>query len=433
MSERGDNPFDPRMVLALLGFGAVVFVALLYMIGAGMTGGDPNDGGGHIGGKGLNGYAALGQYLEKRGYAVSRVQSDGALDAPGLLVLTPPHQAEGKAIEAIVGKRRRIGPTLVITPKWRAAPFPMGTKGVKKGWVNLFDAATPDWPGFLDDVTVKVEPMRAGGKIARWSGAGLSGALPVSESVESGLGKTIVPLVTGAQDSRVLAGFIADDGYYDALENLGETGYTASDDADPELYPLVVVFEPDLLDNYGLADAANAQLAEKLIRASLGGEAKQVAFDLTLNGYARSANLLTLAFTPPFLAATLCLLMAALAVAWRAFNRFGPPQLGTRAIAFGKRALVDNAAGLIRRTRRFHLIAPPYADAARERLARALGLSAHADAAATEAAIDRALAARHPNLPPFSARVAALRAARKPLDLLRAAQDLHALERTLTR
>lgn len=433
MSERADNPFDPRMVLALLGFGALVFVALLYMIGAGMTGGDPNDGGGHIGGKGLNGYAALGQYLEKRGYAVSRVQSEAALDQPGLLVLTPPHGAEGKAIETIVSQRRRIGPTLVITPKWHAAPYPVGTKGVKKGWVNLFRADTPDWPGFLDDVTVKVEPMRSGGKVARWSGAGLSGALPVSESVESGAGKTLIPLVTGAQDARVLAGFIADDGYYEALEALGETDFVATEDADEEFYPLVVVFEPDLLDNYGMADAANARLAERLVAAALDGETKTVAFDLTLNGYARSANLLTLAFKPPFLAATLCLLMAALAVAWRAFNRFGPPRLGTRAIAFGKRALVDNAAGLIRRTRRLHLIAPPYADAARERLARALGLSAHADAAATEAAIDRALAARHPDLPPFSVRTAALRAARKPLDLLRAAQDLHALERTLTR
>ncbi|HVR90492.1 MAG TPA: DUF4350 domain-containing protein [Novosphingobium sp.] len=434
MSERADNPFDPRMVLALLGFGALVFVALLYMIGAGLTGGDPNDGGGHIGGKGLNGYAALGQYLEKRGYTVSRVQSEGALDEPGLLILTPPHGAQGKAIQAIVAKRRRIGPTLVITPKWRAGAFPQGTKGVKKGWVNLWDADTPDWPGFLDDVAVKIEPMRAGGRVARWNGAGLSGALPVSESVESGTGKTIIPLVSGAQDSRVLAGFVADDGYYDSLEAIAETGYVASDNADDELFPLVVVFEPDLLDNYGLADAANAQLAERLIKASLYRiDSKQVAFDLTLNGYARSANLLTLAFKPPFLAATLCLLMAALAVAWRAFNRFGPPQLGTRAIAFGKRALVDNAAGLIRRTKRLHLIAPPYADAARERLARALGLSAQADAAATEAAIDRALAARHPDLPAFSARVTALRAARKPLDLLRAAQDLHALERTLTR
>ncbi len=156
-----------------------------------------------------------------------------------------------------------------------------------------------------------------------------------------------------------------------------------------------------------------------------------VSFDLTLNGFARSANLLTLAFTPPFLAATLCLLIAALAVGWRAFLRFGPPRQGTRAIAFGKRALIANAAGLIRRTRRLHLVAAPYADHARERLARALALPRLADAEATEAAIDRALAARAGTPAPFSQIAARLRAARRPADILKAARDMHSLERTL--
>ena len=104
-----------------------------------------------------------------------------------------------------------------------------------------------------------------------------------------------------------------------------------------------------------------------------------------------------------------------------------------RAIAFGKRALVSNAAGLIRRTGRLHLVAAPYADAARERLARALALPHHADAAATEAAIDRALAARAPAMRPFSLISAELRASHRPHDMLRAAQDLNALERMLKR
>ena len=172
-------------------------------------------------------------------------------------------------------------------------------------------------------------------------------------------------------------------------------------------------------------------LAVRLIEIAMEGKRLPVSFDLTLNGFARSANLLTLAFTPPFLAATLCLLIAALAVGWRAFLRFGPARQGTRAIAFGKRALIANAAGLIRRTRRLHLVAAPYADHARERLAKALALPRLADVAATEAAIDRALAARAGNSAPFSQIAARLRAARRPHDILEAAQDLHSLERTL--
>ena len=90
-------------------------------------------------------------------------------------------------------------------------------------------------------------------------------------------------------------------------------------------------------------------------------------------------------------------------------------------------------AALVRRTRRLHLIGAPYADAARERLARALALPARLDPVAVEAAIDRALAARVPGATPFSAAAAALRAARRPHDLLRAARTIHSLERTLTK
>ena len=105
-------------------FGALVFVALLWMIGSGHDRrSPPHDGGGHVGGKGLNGYAGLADLLERRGYTVERVRSAGRLDDPGLLVLTPPHMAEGcKARRDLLRKRRMIGPTLLILPKWQAAP-----------------------------------------------------------------------------------------------------------------------------------------------------------------------------------------------------------------------------------------------------------------------------------------------------------------------
>ncbi len=431
MSSADANPFSPRTVLALVLFGAVVFVALLWMIGAGMTGSDINDGSGHGGGKGLNGYAGMAQYLETRGFEVSKVQSLGALDKPGLLILTPPAGGPGKQIEALVSKRRNIGPTVVIAPKWLAIQMPAGAPGAQRGWVALGGTETPRWDGFEDGIGVTIAPMRGGGKVATWHGAGVSGALPVAEQVESGSGSDLVALVRGTQDGRILAGFLADGGSYPALERLG--GNTPAAEPDVGRYPVILVFEPDLLDNYGMADSANALLAERLIRAAMNGEKMPISFDLTLNGFARSANLLTLAFTPPFLAATLCLLLAAIVAGWRALLRFGPPRLGRRAIAFGKRALVSNAAGLIRRTRRFHLVATPYADHVRERITKALALPRLADAMATEAAIDRALAARDPDSAPFSALAARLRAARRPHHIVAAAHDLHALERTLTR
>jgi len=418
-----DNPFSPKTALALVLFGVIVFVALLWMVGAGMTSGSTNDGGSHVGGKGLNGYAAMASFLEKRGYAVRRSRSEGALDDPGLLVLTPPQNAKGAEIEKIVAARRYAGPTLLIAPKWIAGPAPETTKGYHKGFVTLAGTAPPHWPGFLDDVGVALKPLKGG-----WQAEGLAGRLPRPDAVLSGQGPRLVPLVLAA-DGRVLAAYVQDDGFYPELESLA-VGALLPRGRDEDRQPLVVVFEPDLLDNYGFRDAAAARLADRLVGA-LGDDA--VSFDLTQNGHGASANLLTLAFTPPFLAATLCLAAAALAAGWRAFLRFGPPRRAARAIAFGKRTLVANTAGLIRRSRRLHLTTAPYAQAARERLVQALALPRLADADATERTIDRALASRDAGAEAFSATAARLRAARRADAMIAAARDLHSLERTLTR
>jgi hypothetical protein len=423
-------PFSLRAVLGLVLFGAVMFVALLWMIGSGMNGGSTNDGGAHAGSKGLSGYVALADFLEKRGMPVRRSVSEGALDDKGLLVLTPQHFADGKELQKIVEQRRHMGPTLIVTSKWHGVTPPQGTPGAKTGWVVLGAAQTPEWRGFLDDVSVTITPMNADGT-ARWVARGVQGKLPALTQVLSGSGPALVPLVVGAQDGRILAAYL-NDGFYRGLENLAIRDPDSFSD-DDSIYPVVIVFEPDLLNNYGMAHAANAQLAERLIRASGDGSDGSVIFDLTLNGHARSANLLTLAFTPPFLAATICLLLAALAVGWRAFLRFGPPIRAERAIAFGKRALVSNAAGLIRRAGRLHLVAGPYAGAVRDRLARTLALPRLPDVQATDAAIDRALSGRRADAEPFSQIAARLAAARRPHDILKAAQDLHSLERTLKR
>jgi hypothetical protein len=178
-----------------------------------------------------------------------------------------------------------------------------------------------------------------------------------------------------------------------------------------------------------MADRDDALTALKLIRAAMAKRAGPVIFDVTLNGLGRTRNLLTLAFTPPFLAATLALLLAGLAVSWRGFIRFGPPRLPGRAIAYGKTALVENSAGLIRRSGRVRLLGAPYAALITQRTVRALGLPATADAAAVEAAqVRRGLAGSR-----FTAEVTALAAARKPADLLRHAAALRTIEKGLGR
>lgn len=433
------GPFSRLAVLAIVLLGAALFVALLWMIGTGNGLSSTNDGQGHVAGRGLNGFAAMADYLDRRGYRVERARGPDDLARPGLLVLTPPLAVDGAEIDRIVARRRYVGPTLVVVPKWIALqPTPKQKEKARTGWVQLSGMSGPSWPGFLDQVAVDVEEKAKGRPPLGWRGAGLAGALPDGHRVLTGSGTGLVRLVAATDDRYTLAAFLDDGGSYPGLEAIAQdrvlhSGEEDGDEYGEELYPLVVVFEPDLLDNWGMARFENARLAEALVRASGVSPGGTVTFDMTLNGFGAARNLLTLAFTPPFLAATICLLLAAVIAGWRAFLRFGPPLRAERTIAFGKRALVANAAGFIRRARRLHLVGGPYADRARERLVAGLALPRTLDPEHAEAAIDRALAARQPDAEPFTRIAARLRAARRSPELLKAARDLHALERKLIR
>ncbi|MFA7596104.1 MAG: DUF4350 domain-containing protein, partial [Novosphingobium sp.] len=153
--------------------------------------------------------------------------------------------------------------------------------------------------------------------------------------------------------------------------------------------------------------------------------------DLTLNGLGRSANLLTLAFTPPFLAATICLIIAGIIIGWRALRRFGPPLAEGRTIALGKRQLVINSAGFIRRTGRLHLLGPPYAALMRARIAQLLGLRRQQEASALNMQIDHRLLGQGVDRPAFSDLVRQLAESRGTHELLQAAQALKQIERKL--
>ncbi|WP_225205229.1 DUF4350 domain-containing protein [Novosphingobium huizhouense] len=417
------QPFARGTLVAMLFGGLVAFVALLWSLGHAAP--DANNGGGHAGGRGLNGFAALAAMLEADGYEVGRSRAHDPAALPGLLILTPSAEAKGADIADIVVRHRHVGPTLVVTPKWFATSI-SGDPRARRGWTAIVGTAPPQWPGFADDVAVRLGPATG------WYAAdSRMGRLPAPKAVLSGSGKALVELVR-ASDGRILAGFVNDSGSYPALEKFAGTAGPIGGN-DPDLYPLVFVFEPDLLDNWGLADKATGLLARDLIVAAADGQGGPVTFDLSLAGLGANRNLLTLAFEPPFLAATLCLILAAAAAIWRALAGFGPRLAPGRALAHGKGALVANAAALVRRSGRLHLIAPPYAAAARERIATALGLPRGRAASDTDSAIDRIAQARRSGAPAFAMLAARLSAARRPDEIVRAARDLNTFEKDLMR
>jgi hypothetical protein len=432
MSGSGD-PFSRRAAVLLVAFGSLVFLAVLFL-SAFDSSGETNDGGGHAGARGINGFAAFADLAERRGYRVRRSRSEAVFEQEGLLVLTPPHMADPRKIAEAIGSHRGSGPTIVVLPKWvgvEASRIP-GITEAKDGWVILSGAIPPAWSdqvpalGALDVAIDELDSRRAG-----WRGFGRAGRLPDARAVQTLSSGRIVAMMRDAR-GQTAAGFL-DDGTANADLEVAAGREPKADGSRAFGYPVIVVAEPDLLNNWGMASEKRAMAALSLLNAATGGERMPVNFDLTLNGLGRSANLLELAFTPPFLAATLCLVLAALVIGWRAFVRFGPPLRSERAIAFGKQALVANSAGLVLRARRLHLLGFPYVERARTRLVAALALPRTLGSAEADAAIDRAAGSRGEGEDAFSGAVARLLSAREPHQMVRAALDLHALERKLVR
>jgi hypothetical protein len=284
---------------------------------------------------------------------------------------------------------------------------------VEEGWVRLLGANAPAWTKDLPEpfsFEVETEELDDN-QTPNWNGLGLAGRLPEQTVLFAKRNPLHDPLVFDGA------------GHALASHVLGEKDSEYYIDAQWTVF----VTEPDLMNNYGLADEDRAAMALELIRYAHFDQGKAITFDLTLNGMGSAQNLLTLAFRPPFLAATLCLLIALLVVGWRAFRRFGPPRAEQPATAFGKSRLVANSAGLILRARRLGLLTSPYARLEERRIARKLGLKR-----ARPEEIDAALARILPDEEPFSIRANRLRQARKPKEILGAAEQLHELERKLS-
>ncbi len=500
--------FTPFSIFALLLVGGLAFVALLYFIGSGQTGPKQDGSGANALGKSLVGFDSLVQYLEAGGHEVKFAYNEGDLQQDGLLVLTPPTlYNNSEEFAGLIERRRYIGPTLIILPKWfaAAAKQKIGGAEVKQGWVDLIGPSVPAWAEELDQfddgdgyqdqnapAPVLIDLDLRDGK-AGWQGLGLSGNLPdngttlkemsfansirnnganrevdrdaaapkapeqtdetprglppaTPASPAPGSNNTIIidasnpgerlvimdgdiiPLVRSTR-GETMVGYVDDHGYYPDLRQaagLSTRIYDNYTENEGDYWAVVVVAEPDLMNNLGMSNFNRAQLAEKLVETSMEGEELPIIFDLTLHGLGDHKNLLTLAFTPPFLAATLSLILAMIIIAWRAFMRFGPALAQAQPMAFGKEGLVHNSSEFIARTGRLHLLAQPYAAMMRKRIAEKLALTRPDDEA-----LDNAVARRLPDEPSLSKQIQSLEQAGNKAEIIRRAEALQTIERKL--
>ena len=138
-----------------------------------------------------------------------------------------------------------------------------------------------------------------------------------------------------------------------------------------------VLSEPDLLNTMAFKTQGGAQLAAALMNeiAIQNGtiERSVVDFDVSLHGIEANRNIIKLMVTPPFLAATLCLLAAGGLVAWQGFNRFGDPARLRPDYAQGPVSLARTAAEFMGIANRAHRTGEAYANLVRRQVAAHLG------------------------------------------------------------
>ena len=424
------NPFRRTTIIIMFVIGFAAFIALLYGLGSGDRLMSGRNGQAHGASNSIVGYKALADLLTRTGTEVEYSRSPAGYDDAGLLVLTPNPFMPAGDIDDVIQTRAYIGPTMIILPKWQVMP----STQLQRGWVHRFgiwDAETFETlvaENVESSFAVTDEDKEDAVRGAARSAVGVSIQTP--ERPVTMEGERLRTIVRDERSGQALASYVDDGGVYAQLDALDPSRITDEEEIDTSFYPVVIVADADLLNNGGLSDRQTARHALALVKAASAGSADRVIFDLTFNGLGGSENLLTLAFEPPFLSATICLVIAALAAAWMAFNRFGPPRAEQRAIDFGKTALIDNSAGFVDRMRRSHLAALPYAEMMRADAMRAVGLGPGGDREETNRKLDRLGDYQGQG---FSQLYQQLAQATKPQEIAEAAAALHAWKEEKTR
>ncbi|HEY8572949.1 DUF4350 domain-containing protein [Phenylobacterium sp.] len=340
--------FSPRVILALVLVGVISFSALAVLsayapeIRAGSEGGGNALSGSAVGFKG----AVI--LLQARGVpaVVSRTRPPAEAAARSLLVLTPSFLDDPKELQAFPP----AAATLVVLDKWRWADDPK-----RKGFVVKVGPEP-----FTERADRLLKPFAASSTVAKRKG--------VSKPVLHGTGTvfaegTYLPLaqIEGLQT-------ISGEGWIPLLADEQGRPVLVRSKKTPHLH---VLADPDLLNTQGVAKLDNARAGMAVIDALRGDGG--VLFDVTLNGYKRGQGLWRMMLEPPWLAATLCAVAAAVLMGLHALARFGPARARGRAFALGKRALVDNSAGLVRMARKEHELAPAYVGLTKTLVGRVAG------------------------------------------------------------
>lgn len=342
---RADRVFAPLTVALLLIIGLIGFAGSLLLGAYAPDLASGRNAGSHALSNAATGYAGIVELAEATGRHPRVVRAEAEWQTDDLVVATPEH---GTTDMSGFMAARRGRATLIVLPKWATI-----ADDKTRGWVDIggllpaFDPA-----GVLAPATVMAVTRRPSGAhlLHVVGGAPPSLAVSAPRPLQAVTSAALTPLLTD-DTGRIVLGRVARSDTY-------------------------ILADPDLLNNHGIRRLDHARAALDLLDFVNAGDARGIAFDVTLNGLGRGRSPLKLAPEPPFLAMTLAIVAALALVGWQALFRFGAARPPTRAIAFGKTALIDNSAMIVRKAGREGMLGGRYASLIRERARTIFGVPA---------------------------------------------------------
>jgi hypothetical protein len=141
---------------------------------------------------------------------------------------------------------------------------------------------------------------------------------------------------------------------------------------------VVVLSDPDIISNHGLARGDNSVIAVSLIQYLLGERRYRTAhgtliFDEFVHGFTpKPLNLLNILFQFPFVLVTVQMAVVIALLIWAATARFGAPIPVAGPLVEGKRSLIDTGARLLTQARRVSDLSQRYVEAVVADTARCL-------------------------------------------------------------
>jgi len=333
--------FSRKLLLGWIAGAVVIFAASMYLMGQKEQEGPDNTGASAFSRSAI-GHAGLFDVLQRLDIPVIKSSSNSLerVGGGGVLLLAEPSAALRK--DDAIGALLKAEKVLYVLPKWAGLP-----SGQHSGWLRLVRQrliADPQWAVKL--VAPRADVVREEGTI-QWT----TNELGLVPNV-----RTPLQLISGSGLRPVIA---------------SEKGMLVGELVERNRRVLVLS-DPDVIGNHGLAREGNAALAVALIKR-LRGSTGTVVFDETIHGYTAAAeNPFSLLFRFPFVIATVQGLVAVALLLWATLARFGAPQSMPPPLSAGRAGLLQNMAKLIEFTGHQQVMVRRYVEETLRHVARQL-------------------------------------------------------------